>query len=72
MEERAVITFRSAGAELGVLRALGAPFFAPPWREDEVGLVMDGRVGWDEVTELLVESYRVLAPGTLARLLDAG
>jgi hypothetical protein len=66
-----VLTFRSAGAELGALRSMGGPFFAPPWREDEVGLVLDGRVDWDEVTELLVESFRVLAPAYLAQPLDA-
>jgi hypothetical protein len=66
-----VLTFRSAGAELGALRAAGRPFFATPWRPDEVGLVLDGSVGWTEVAELLAESYRVQAPTSLTRLLDA-
>ena len=68
----AVLTFRSCGAELGALRSAGRPFFATPWRDDEVGLLLDGSVGWDEVRELLAESYRVQAPASLARLLDAG
>ena len=67
-----VLTFRSTGAELAALRAMGHPFFGTPWRADEVGLVLDGSVGWTEVSELLAESYRVQAPAHLAGLLDAG
>jgi hypothetical protein len=67
-----VLTFRSAGMELGALRTIGHPYFAPPWREDEIGLVLDGTLDWAEVTELLIESYRVLAPANLSRLLEAG
>ena len=67
-----VLTFRASGAELGALRCAGRPFFATPWRDDEVGLVLDGTVDWTEVHELLAESYRVLAPAYLSRLLDAG
>lgn len=62
-----VLTFRAAGDELVALRSGGAPFFAPPWRSDEVGLVLDGSVDDDEVRELVVESYRVLAPQRLRR-----
>lgn len=57
-----LLMFRSSGAELGTLRAVGQPFFAPVWRADEVGMVLDGRVDWQEVAELLTESYSVLAP----------
>lgn len=61
-----VLTFRSSGAELEVLRATGAPFFAPPWRGDEVGMLLDGDVDWSEVAELLTESYCLQAPKRLA------
>lgn len=67
-----VLTFRSAGAELAALRCAGQPFFPTPWRDDEVGLVLDGSVDWAEVSELLAESYRVLAPAYLSTMLDAG
>jgi hypothetical protein len=60
-----VLTFRSSGAELVALRAVGHPFFAPVWRTDEVGLLLDERVDWDEVAELLTESYCVQAPKVL-------
>lgn len=60
-----VLMLRSSGAELAALRETGHPFFAPPWRADEVGLVLDARVDWDEVAELVADSYRVMAPRRL-------
>ena len=65
-----VLMFRSTGEELAALRDGGAPFFAPPWRADEVGLVLGDAVDWDEVRELLAESYCAQAPTTLAALVD--
>ena len=65
-----VLTFRSSGAELVALRNVGHPFFAPPWREDEVGMVIDDGIAWDEVAELLTDSYCVQAPAALAALVD--
>jgi hypothetical protein len=62
-----VLMFRSTGDELDVLRSSGPPFFAPPWRADEVGLFLDETTDWTEVAELLTESYCVVAPKTLAR-----
>jgi hypothetical protein len=57
---------RSTGPELGVLRTHGHPYFAPPWRSDEVGLLLGDGVDWDEVAELVTESYCVQAPRHLA------
>ena len=58
-----VLTFRSAGEELAALRALHV---APPWRDDEVGAVLDsGAVGDDELAELVTESWRCQAPKRL-------
>jgi hypothetical protein len=62
-----LLMFRSAGEELGVLRNAGHPFFAPVWRDDEVGLIIDAGVDWTEVAELVTESYCALAPKALAR-----
>jgi YjbR len=61
-----ILTFRSSGLELETLRRTGPPFFAPPWRGDEVGLRLDDDVDWDEVGELLIDSYCLLAPKRLA------
>ncbi len=65
-----VLTFRSSGEELDALRAIGPPFFKPVWFRDIVGLVLPAdpsAVDWDEVAELVTESYRVLAPRRLTR-----
>jgi hypothetical protein len=65
-----VMTFRSSGPELDALRGAGHRFFRPAWGAGLVGLVLDADVNWDEVTELVVESYCVLAPGKLARQIE--
>ncbi len=65
-----VLTFRSSGEELEVLSAIGPPFFKPVWFRDIVGLVLPddpAHVDWDEVAELVTESYRLLAPKRLSR-----
>lgn len=61
-----VLTFRSAGDELDVLAAMGPPFFKPVWFSDIVGLVLGDQIDWDEVAELVTESYCALAPKKLA------
>jgi YjbR len=65
-----VLMFRSEGAELDALRHVGHPYFAPPWRSDEVGLLLGAgerdEVGWDEVAELVTDSYCTRAPSRLA------
>jgi hypothetical protein len=62
-----VLMFRSSGPELDVLRNTGRPFFAPPWRQDEVGMVLGEDTDWDDVTELVTESYCAQAPKRLGR-----
>lgn len=65
-----VVTFRSSGPELDALREAGPPFFRPAWGADAVGMVIEPDVNWHELGELLVESYCVLAPKKLVKLLD--
>jgi hypothetical protein len=65
-----VMTFRSAGEELAALSAAGHPFFKPVWFPDIVGMVLDDGVDWDEVTELVTESYCAVAPASLAAEVD--
>lgn len=60
------MTFRSSGEELEVLTAIGRPYFRPRWGTDVVGMVLEEPVDWDEVRELLTESYLIRAPKTLA------
>jgi predicted DNA-binding protein (MmcQ/YjbR family) len=61
-----VLTFRSSGLELETLRRAGPPFFAAPWRGDEVGMRVDDGVDRAELRELLTDSYCLLAPKRLA------
>ncbi|MCW6010462.1 MmcQ/YjbR family DNA-binding protein [Micromonospora sp. CPCC 205371] len=61
-----VLTFRSPGDEIQGLVSSGHPFFKPGWGEDVVGMVLDADADWEEVGELLTESYCVLAPKRLA------
>jgi hypothetical protein len=65
-----VLMFRSTGPELDVLRRAGRPFFSPIWRADEVGLVLGAEVDWEEVAELITESYCAQAPKALRALVD--
>jgi hypothetical protein len=75
-----VLTFRSSGPELEALGHVGPPFFRPPWAPGAVGMVLDpdpdaGATDWDEIAELVTESYCLLAPRKLAdsvRRPDAG
>jgi hypothetical protein len=65
-----VLMFRSEGPELDALRNGGHPYFAPRWRSDEVGLLLSAGdrddVDWDEVAELVTDSYCTRAPRRLA------
>jgi hypothetical protein len=65
-----VLTFRSRGPELEALGAVGPPFFRPVWHPEAVGMVLADEVDWDEIAELLTESYCTLAPPSLVSLVD--
>ena len=65
-----VLTFRSAGDELEALGHLGPPYFRPPWHPGAAGMVLADDVDWGEVTELVTESYCVVAPSRLAERVD--
>lgn len=67
---RVVLSFRSAGEELEILRHTGHPFFVLGWGRDAMGMVLDRDTDWDEVRELVTESYCVLAPKKLVALVD--
>lgn len=66
----AILTFRSQGPELEVLRRVGHPFFRLGWGRDVMGMVLDDATDWDEVAEIVTESYCVLAPKKLAAQVD--
>lgn len=67
------MTVHAAGEELDALVAMGHPFY-PGWGAGLVAMVLhddDEATDWVEVQELLMESYRLLAPKKLIALLDA-
>jgi predicted DNA-binding protein (MmcQ/YjbR family) len=57
-----VLTFRAEPAEHEALRRFGDPFFAPTWWPDIIGMVITAHTDWEEVAELVTESYRLFAP----------
>lgn len=65
------MTFHARGMELEALVAAGDPFF-PGWGGGLVSMVLreDGPTDWDEVKELLTDSYCHLAPEKLIARLD--
>ncbi len=52
------------------VRTLGPPFFAPRGGRDRIGVLLPEDTDWEAIRELVIESYRVLAPKKLTALLD--
>ncbi|HEX6685591.1 MAG TPA: MmcQ/YjbR family DNA-binding protein [Candidatus Limnocylindrales bacterium] len=68
-ENACALTFRAPGDEFEALISGGHPFYRPGWGTDVVRMALDGDAGeidWEEITELLTDSYCVLAPKRLA------
>lgn len=69
-----VVTFRAPPGDLEALANVGYPFFRARWGRDVAGMVLetgaDAELDWDEVAELVTESYCVMAPKKLAALVD--
>jgi hypothetical protein len=63
-----VMTFRSSGDELDTLVRVGRPFFKPVWSPTVVGVHLTAGTDWDEIAELVTESYCLLAPKKLVAL----
>jgi hypothetical protein len=59
------LTFRSAMGEITALLAGGHSYHQPDWATDVLGMIIDDDTDWDEVGELLTESYCLLAPKKL-------
>jgi YjbR len=65
-----LIVLRAGAQEREALLATGHPFFASRAGHDRIGVVLTGDTDWEEVRELVIESYRILAPKKLTALLD--
>lgn len=65
-----LLAFRSPDEERDALVATGHPFFLLGWGRNAVGMVLDEATDWDEVREIVTDSYCVLAPKKLVTLVD--
>ena len=65
------LTFRASGVELDALLHVGHPFY-PGWGGGLSAIVLVDDTDWDEVAEVLADSYCHLAPKKLAALVDGG
>lgn len=63
--------FRSSGEELNVLFSMGHPFFRAGWGQNVVGMVLSPSTDWEEVGELLTDSYCLMAPKKLVALVQS-
>ena len=62
------------GVQDALVASEPARFFVPPYvgHHGWVGVWLDVELDWDELAELIEESYRLTAPKRLQRLLDSG
>jgi len=65
-----LVSLRADPHERHALVSTGHPYFATNTGPSGLGLVIDGDTDWDELRELITESYRLLAPKKLSALLD--
>lgn len=65
-----VLVLRAHPEELDVLLSVGGPFFPPRAGRGRIGVRLTDSTDWEEIRELVTESYRVLAPKKLSALLE--
>ena len=65
-----LLVLRAEPDERKALLSIGRPFFASRAGRDRIRVVLTGDTDWEEIRELVTESYRVLAPKKLTALLD--
>ena len=64
------ITLRGEPDEVAAFEHLGQPYFRSGWGSNVIGLVLDEHTDWDEVGELVTDSYCIQAPGHLAEQVE--
>ena len=65
-----LIVLRAGSGEREALLSSGHPFFASRAGRDRIAVVLTEDTNWEEIRELVTESYRILAPKKLTALLD--
>jgi hypothetical protein len=61
-----MLVCRADPEERAALVAGGHPYFPPRSGRDRLGVVLDDATDWQEIGELVTESYRLVAPKKLA------
>ncbi len=64
------ITFRAEPDEVMAFQHLGARYFRAEWGGNVVGMLVDDDTDWEELGELLTESYCLRAPQRLVEQVD--
>ena len=67
-DQRLRVTFRAEQDEVLAFGHLGEPYFRAEWGRNVVGMLLDDATDWDELRELLTDSYCLQAPRRLAAL----
>ena len=65
-----LLVLRASPDERDALLSIGRPFYAPRAGRDRIGVRLAGDTDWEEIRELVTDSYRRLAPKKLTALLD--
>jgi predicted DNA-binding protein (MmcQ/YjbR family) len=65
-----LLVLRADPDEREVLLSIGHPFFASRAGRDRIVVVLTDGTDWEEIRELVTDSYRILAPKKLTALLD--
>jgi hypothetical protein len=65
-----LLVLRAGPDEREALLSTGHPFFASRAGRDRIGGLLTDDTDWEEIRELVTESYRILAPKKLTALLD--
>ena len=60
------ITFRGDGEDVMAFEHLGPPYFRAGWGRNVIGMLLREDTDWDELAELLTDSYCLQAPARLA------
>jgi len=65
-----LLVLRANPEERKALLSIGHPFFASRAGRDRIVVLLTDNTDWAEIRELVIESYRILAPKKLTALLD--
>ena len=61
-----LLVLRAGPDERKVLLSIGHPFFASRAGRDRIAVLLTDDTDWEEIRELVTDSYRILAPKKLS------